>query len=903
MCLGCNLIRPQRFELPDLHIRELDLTLDLFKRGHIAFRTDGIALQLTGQVCQQAVENLLLNHRAEIDRLSARLSEWMAPFNAGMTGFLLGLEGKKCDAAVDYILTHICDLFEQIDKEKIDAALTDLFDMLSEEMQDSIHNLFDEMIGPAIDQMVEVLEGDYAGGSLTSDAFNRFMLAKDLARLKKALLDVAHEIPAFTKENYLDPILEFVRNSPYLDDLETVRNIVLHSREVVDKLLELIDALSEHTAAPGNGPGRYLWYAGWLLNDHFWDIDGKICKGPLFTLEAAQAANLDAQQITASVATRFSDAGYPISLTSTAQVDTPQQKWQITDGNQQFYLHQKSAGQKIKVYFLYPETAWHHIAPMANYTFKTVNPTLADEWAFHSSWLVDMISVVVHALSMEPTGNTGRHSNAFSNLGNLLTHLTYGGLKLGGPKGCNWNQTDLHLESFWAKSAIPFVTTLAASFEGIHRNSGNKAPQGARFTYWLNLAGADITQKQLCDHWCRLLRDAFLSYITLINYDGPLLPPADPYPDLRPLNRTKMQGATGLFADLATWITVATFPKRKYGFPQGSNPEQLRSLLVQWLGAGTFTGVVCSLAGLKVAENLSRAEAPKEWCNNLKYGLTNTWSKFPFYLYLAGEGCTQLGRLSHDGTPMPGYADPLDSPYKLPYPKGSVYHCVQGNMGFWGHNAIDDFPALYAYDFALDCGDQVRAARSGILWAFNDAAPPDDDQARGAWLQILHDGPADAKHDLNQAKQAVRTFSEFRHGLHGSVQGAFNGQTPAVKIEMVLAAGLSPTIKQAFANEGVYVDELATGAKVAVEVNNAGAVLGVVHVAQGNPIMWAGSTGKAAFNHLHFHVQPAKYNSNGKITGLDDYTIPVVFQEVKAGLFRQAGVPRSRHYYQSENSV
>ena len=760
MCLGCNLIRPQRFELPALHIRELDLTLDLFKRGHIALRTDGIALELMGQVCRQAVDNLLQNRRAEIDRLAARLSEWMAPFNAGMTGFLLGLEGKKCDAAVDYILTNICDLFKQIDKEKIDTALTDLFDMLSEEMEESIHHLFDEMIGPAVDEMVEVLEGDYAQGIATSDAFNRFMIAKDLARLKKALLAVAHEIPAFTKENYLDPILEFVRDSPYLDDLETVRNIVLHSREVVDKLLELIEALSGHAAAPGNGPGRYLWYASWLLEGHFWEIDGKICKGPLLTLEAAQAANLDAQQLMVSVVDRFSDAGFTLSQSAAVQVDTPQQKWQIIDGSQQFYLCQKSAGQKIKVFFLYPETAWQQIAPLANYTFKTVKPALADEWAYHASWLVDMVSVIVHALSMEPTDNTGRQSNAFSNLGNLMVHLTYGGLKLGGPKGCNWNQTDLHLESFWAKSALPFVTTLAASLEGIHRNSGNKAPQGARFTYWLNLAGADITQKHLCDHWCRLLRDAFLSYITLINYDGPPRPPAGPNPDLRPLNRTKMQGATGLFADLATWITVATFPKRKYGFPQGSNPGQLRSLLVQWLGAGAFSGVVCSISGLLVAENLSKAQDPAAWCDNLKYGLTSLWSKFPFYLYLAGEGCTQFGRLSHDGAPMPGYADPTDSPYKLPYPKSSVYHCVQGNMGFWGHNAIGDFPTLYAYDFALDCADEVRAARSGILWAFNDAAPPDDDPERGAWFQILHDGPADAKHDLNQAKQAVNA----KHG-------------------------------------------------------------------------------------------------------------------------------------------
>ncbi|HRI59907.1 MAG TPA: hypothetical protein PK228_09290, partial [Saprospiraceae bacterium] len=347
------------------------------------------------------------------------------------------------------------------------------------------------------------------------------------------------------------------------------------------------------------------------------------------------------------------------------------------------------------------------------------------------------------------------------------------------------------------------------------------------------------------------------------------------------------------------------FFQKKYGFPNGDNPDQLRSLLAQWLGTGTFAGALSTLAGLKVAETLAGAESPKEWCDNLKYGLSSVWSKFPQYLYLAHEGSTNFGRLSHDGAPMPGYANPDTSPYKLPYLKGNVYQCVQGNMGLWGHNAVGAFPAIYAYDFALDYGDDVRAARSGILWSFDDAVPAgnasDEEKNRGVYLQILHDGPVDTQHDFNQAKQAVKTFSEYRHGLLGSVQSAFYSHPVPVKIAMVLASGLSTSIKQAFAIEGINIDELGANAKIAVETNNANAILGPVKVQQGDLIMQAGNTGKAAFNHLQFHVQPASYNTNGKITGPDNYTIPVVFREVKAGLFRQAGVPRSRHFYQSEN--
>jgi len=77
--------------------------------------------------------------------------------------------------------------------------------------------------------------------------------------------------------------------------------------------------------------------------------------------------------------------------------------------------------------------------------------------------------------------------------------------------------------------------------------------------------------------------------------------------------------------------------------------------------------------------------------------------------------------------------------------------------------------------------------------------------------------------------------------------------------------------------------------------------------------MQAGVSGQVAFNHLHFHVQAAlqdeegdiisQENEEGLITSMEKYTIPVVFQEVKARLWAPAGVARSRHYYQSANGI
>ena len=70
------------------------------------------------------------------------------------------------------------------------------------------------------------------------------------------------------------------------------------------------------------------------------------------------------------------------------------------------------------------------------------------------------------------------------------------------------------------------------------------------------------------------------------------------------------------------------------------------------------------------------------------------------------------------GTPGPpidevctGYPGWQTSPYVLPYPVGTGYPVRQGNCSGFGHRGV----YAYSYDFAMDLGTTVTAARGGVV--------------------------------------------------------------------------------------------------------------------------------------------------------------------------------------------
>lgn len=85
-------------------------------------------------------------------------------------------------------------------------------------------------------------------------------------------------------------------------------------------------------------------------------------------------------------------------------------------------------------------------------------------------------------------------------------------------------------------------------------------------------------------------------------------------------------------------------------------------------------------------------------------------------LLLALAGCDlDLPGSPVGGAPQvcTGYPDPADSPYVLPYPVGTTERVLQGNCGPGGHRGTSSF--RYAYDFDMEIGELVTAAREGVV--------------------------------------------------------------------------------------------------------------------------------------------------------------------------------------------
>lgn len=88
--------------------------------------------------------------------------------------------------------------------------------------------------------------------------------------------------------------------------------------------------------------------------------------------------------------------------------------------------------------------------------------------------------------------------------------------------------------------------------------------------------------------------------------------------------------------------------------------------------------------------------------NYVLYGLLST-----ALLFVPITGCVSLDKKS--GSDSSGN----DSLFVLPYPVGQRYSVIQGNSGRWGHTDA----AQYAYDFKMDIGTPIVAAKGGRVIA------------------------------------------------------------------------------------------------------------------------------------------------------------------------------------------
>ena len=145
----------------------------------------------------------------------------------------------------------------------------------------------------------------------------------------------------------------------------------------------------------------------------------------------------------------------------------------------------------------------------------------------------------------------------------------------------------------------------------------------------------------------------------------------------------------------------------------------------------------------------------------------------------------------------------------------------------------------YAFDFGHDHREVVRAMRAGVVVAFDDSHP-DNNEDDPNFIVIRHDTLVD-DHDDPFGSGNVVTYGRY---LHGAEDGVTN------------VLGASP---------------------IGMTVN------------QGDPIMEADDTGTSFHSHLHVYVLMDDGGNPGQ------ESIPFVFEDVD----NDAGLPESRTWYRA----
>jgi murein DD-endopeptidase MepM/ murein hydrolase activator NlpD len=560
-----------------------------------------------------------------------------------------------------------------------------------------------------------------------------------------------------------------------------------------------------------------------------------------------------------------------------------------------------------------------------SYTFKKKTPEDMESWARHSAWIADGLEALLHLWS--PTYGVAIKKGGELSATDFMHVVWDGGnsvWKAATKKPWRfWLLLEKDWQKHWYSKFASYIPTAAVDTLGALQL---KHTQGSAFTSYLIQEIFDAFNILGDMAIPALFRDLFLSYFTIRNYEGPREPPAEG-PDTRPDNRLAIDGITFIPMFFVDWFfTKVIFPRKYYGHPFTGDSTNVSDWSVQtwvvWclvggIVSGIFGGFLGWGVGLAVGEIVG---SPAKDIRNFAYpllkailrigssaggtftpGLFDIIRVFPMsfwlFLYSIKENDTGGGTYNPFGASsradFKGYADSADSPYKLPWASDKTYLCVQGNLGMWSHNFTN--PAgeqVYAYDFTLDKGEEILAARSGTVVDWFDSVPDDQDTTTASsiptapgqtasdnwnFVMIRHDQPS-SNHDLGPGPPgsggkypAVTTYGIYGHGQQGSVQQAFAARSTSV----------APA-----------------------------AIIGTV-VQQGEPIMLADNTGTSFLDHVHIEVRPGPapppagtpttpVNRNSAQIG---QTLPFVFTDVPAigAIGISSGNPQSKHYYESGN--
>jgi hypothetical protein len=885
LSLGTVLVRPQLVMPPraPTTVRQLDLLSDLGVRLARALLTDPDTRAIVTETFQSLSNGFLRKHEVELEKALDRLLGLVQPTIAAVTDLTARFDGADPVAIPGAVLDLVAELLGGLSAARVESAIAQLLGVVADDLDAIVRDVAAGLLEPIVDELATRLQAAHLAGDTSATAVTRYLLARDIVCLRHLIVAA---VPTFTFDRAA--ILQRIRAVLRPLDLDGVASTAATACDVIRGLGGLLETLfsarlsgsisvapraamgparspfaassparlgASASAAPtSEEPRRYLWYASWLLGKDLYQQGQLVFEDDLTVLFRGDGMFRASLVINGDLLTvREQFAAHDIRLGTDLVVVTQEGKpaWTLRDTrNEKTYTIVEREGEsELPVYEgeVFLESDWSKIPLLRGYTFKRAQPPACDLVAWIFNFSGDFLEMIFHIASAES-------QDFISNLLNLLIHGTYGTLKLVGPRGFGWTNRDLPMRNPWLNWVLPIAATVGASFEGFHL----KDDGGSVAIYWLTLLGADVTEKFLYDHWVYMLRDAVLSVITLLNYDGARDVPG-PGTDTRPQNRKHIDGTVNLFVEGGVWFVSAFYPRSDFGLPNNDNTDKLGTLFGHWLGFGLLTQGVSTLLGSLVAWALGWVvDWPSYGWVNLKASLF-TLLKYNIYQYFWLDGKTSDGQFDGSGDSYPGYpSDHENSPYKLPYPSDTTYPCAQGNLGVWSHTAHSNESQIYAYDFAMDKGDVVLACRDGVVDGFNDGFA-DHNSDDPNFIRIRHDAihPHDQIRDSAGNIVTVVTYATYLHGLQNSVREVWAEQLG------VPASSLMP-------NDPLILNQ---------------------RVTQGQPIMKAGDTGRSAYNHLHLHVKP-------QIGGVEGgYTIPFVFADAGGD-----GRPRSLDAYTSGNN-
>ena len=880
------MLRPQRITAATQPTADVfDLTVDLVSRLARALLDDDKVLPIFQEELASVLDQFTHDHHVQIEAALDDLLGFVTPAIKTFEQLADALEDGDLAAVIGTILDKLCAFLDLLSMKQVEAVLNRLFDIVEDNLGEVIDHFADQLINPALDRIVARLQADYRGGVGGAGANNQFLLGKDIDRFRTVVMGQL-ALPSFDRALLLQPLLDKLKNLNVDEVTSTFAGSIRDGKVVLTEALLVLSASvsfsgsvdvsvsSPATSSPGvafpfqpaaaraaiaapiamapastdgeEETHTYLWYLSWLEGDDYWLIGDRIYrdeKKVLFTGHEPGIPIFDANGNFNSLLWRqaFEAKGIKLSDDVKRQEGFSPSIWILYDKKKDETYTIIDESLKYNVYAgpVYGTTDWGKVLEALGYSAKPIKPGALEWTAFISHFSKDLLKIIPHAASAE-------RGDFLSNLANLTIHTTYGSLNVIGPSGFGWTTKDLPITNIWLKWVVPIGATLLFSLENIYTK--DDCPQA--FWHWLIARfGTDLIEKFLYDNWFYMGREFTLSLVTLINNRGV---------EETVNNRKEIEGVAFGIVEAGVWLLVEAYSKSDFGFPNSSNGDKWGILFGHLFGLGAvFGGVSAFLGSLGAWAIAGGTHAPSIGWMILK-GVLVTWVKYLPSQYLRYDGDTDGGTFDGDSNTYPGYpSDAGNSPYCLPYPAEEAYECAQGNLGIWSHTPHSNESQIYAFDFAMDKGDEVRAMRGGVVDGWFDQVADHDsgNNPRMNFIRIRH--TTLDNHDRDAANANVVTYASYLHGTFNSIRAIWGPRLGITNLANIVPNDIIGR-----------------------------------PVAQGELIMFAGDTGRSAYNHLHIHVKP-------QIGGVEgNYTIPFVFADVEGD-----GVPKSLDMYESANKA